>query len=354
MITVKCKCPLARHVPENAVGKKLRCPTCGQTIRIAAAEAIPDGQGAADFDASLVINRGPTHAGDKLLLGGVADVAVGSGAGCPVILKSDNIADIQCHLVRLDFDPSRWKLQVTGNGCGVFVNGERITERELDNGDTIDIGEYELQYATGETAGVTPSLPTVAPVSHPAPPPPKPVLSRVSGNSCPSCDKPLAGNAKYCMDCGIDVKSGRPILTSQGVDEDALYEHALSLIKLISLVVWVTPLPMPIRSEAFGMRKPYAIWTIAILTVLASLAFLIAVSGPESSGDYKNLMLWAPRHFDPALVHQTVATLSNEERKALHTAYDPENKLSDEQMVAKALDAGVASEYQLASSIGIN
>ena len=33
---------------------------------------------------------------------------------------------------------------------------------------------------------------------------------------------------------------------------------------------------MPIRSEAFGTRKPYAIWTIAMLTILASLVFFTA------------------------------------------------------------------------------
>ena len=108
----------------------------------------------------------------------------------------------------------------------------------------------------------------------------------------------MARSAKICVDCGINLKTGRTVLTSQGIDVESLREEAYRWIWWVSLLIWVTPMPIPIRSEAFGTRKPYAIWTIAILTVLASLAFFM-VNGLDKSGDEpgRELMLWAPSRF---------------------------------------------------------
>ena len=44
------------------------------------------------------------------------------------------------------------------------------------------------------------------------------------GQTCPSCEKALSKRAKICISCGINIKTGRPVLTSQGVDENSLYE----------------------------------------------------------------------------------------------------------------------------------
>ena len=95
------------------------------------------------------------------------------------------------------------------------------------------------------------------------------------------------------MDCGIDVRTGRPLLTAQGLDEDALHVHAETTARVIS---WVIPLGVyPIGSEARGHVKPYAVWSIAAFTVLVSFVFFgfmwSAPDGVLPAGS--NLMLWA-------------------------------------------------------------
>src|SRR5206468_851971 len=49
-------------------------------------------------------------------------------------------------LTRVDFGPSRWKVTDTKSTNGVFINGAKIAERELQSGDLLRIGDFELRY----------------------------------------------------------------------------------------------------------------------------------------------------------------------------------------------------------------
>lgn len=109
---------------------------------------------------------------------------------------------------------------------------------------------------------------------------------------CPSCGKKLADDAAVCVDCGIYVSSGRPILLARGIDEDMLYDRAR---KVISPISWLIPFGIyPIYSEVMGRRRPYSIWTITALTVLISAWFLgYQYTDSPKMRSMKNLMLWA-------------------------------------------------------------
>jgi membrane associated rhomboid family serine protease len=61
----------------------------------------------------------------------------------------------------------------------------------------------------------------------------------------------------------------------------------------VSYALPFTLLPIPLASEAFGTSKPYTTWSIAVLTIIASLAFLIYTRSDESRPG-KELMLWSP------------------------------------------------------------
>jgi membrane associated rhomboid family serine protease len=147
------------------------------------------------------------------------------------------------------------------------------------------------------------------------------------------------------------------LLTTGDVDLNSLYEGARQLIWLVSLLVWVTPMPIPIRSEAFGTRKPYAIWTIAIATILASITFYIAQStadrdSPDRPG--MNLMLWpANQNSDGAVTSVTpdmVQRLLNDQdnpagRAMLHiAAHDADNRLTDDEAARRALAEALQQE----------
>lgn len=329
MINSVCACGVAYVVSEADVGKPLSCRKCGRELSFATAEALEDGAGAADFDARLVIEGGPAGLNQQILLGGVPDIELGKLPECHVCLAGGaQVSRRHCRLSRIDFGPSRWKVVDNKSTNGVFVNGQRVTEKELEHDDVLQVGEYRLRYLS-DAALPAPAAPTAAATAAPT----DRLRPRVGsaplmggGPPCPSCDQPLAPGAKICVRCGIYADTGRPLITAQGMDEDALYIRAETWIKFVSWLVWVTPLPMPLASEAYGARKPYTIWAIAALTVLTSIIFFASQAGP-SAADTKNLMLWNPKatataqfSFDKLIdekVSEIVSELDADERRAI-------------------------------------
>jgi membrane associated rhomboid family serine protease len=114
-----------------------------------------------------------------------------------------------------------------------------------------------------------------------------------NGPACPSCYQRLAFNARICIDCGINLKTGRPLLTAHGLDEDALQIHTENTVRIIS---WAVPFFLcPVASEARGHSKPWAIWTIAGVTLLCSFMFYVLTlsAPPHQQPRGADLMLWA-------------------------------------------------------------
>ncbi|UCC29569.1 MAG: rhomboid family intramembrane serine protease [Phycisphaerales bacterium] len=116
--------------------------------------------------------------------------------------------------------------------------------------------------------------------------------AKAEGVVCPCCKRELARSAKICVDCGIDLKTGRSILTADESNLSEIYMTSEGLIRWLSLVFWVGV--YPIASEAFGRCKPYASRAIAVITIVTSLWFLAYEwSGSQRMRTMKNLMLWA-------------------------------------------------------------
>jgi membrane associated rhomboid family serine protease len=117
-----------------------------------------------------------------------------------------------------------------------------------------------------------------------------------TGVVCPSCEREFHPDAMICVPCGIHLDSGRPVLTSTTTDEESLNMHAEAWLWFVSWILWIMPMPVPLKSEAYGSKKPWAIRGIAVLTILASIAFLIATHGTRSpfAEPGKNLKLWPP------------------------------------------------------------
>jgi len=326
MIDVSCRCAVPRQVDESNLGRVFACAKCGGMTRIVCAEQLPEGAGGGDFDAALTIIAGPDRVGERIQLGGIQDIMIGKSPDRTLCLTAPLVSRAHCRLVRIDFGPSRWRLVDNKSTNGLFVNEKRIAEQELKDGDVIHLGDYVLKFT---------HVAAVAPV----PVDPNAVV-------CPGCKKAYGKKAKICTACGIDMATGRPLLTRQGVDENALYATAESWIRWISILVWVTPFPIPLRSEGFGKSKPYAIWTIAAATILASITFFIAQRLSDDGSAAVNLMLWSPNRqhvaltsevITPQRIHEAAQDLDQDEREALHKAFDPNYRLNDEQVLAKAV-----------------
>ena len=106
-----------------------------------------------------------------------------------------------------------------------------------------------------------------------------------AGKTCPSCGLHLPYNAKICVQCGIRVPSGRPLLTVRDVDRDVLEIDADRIIRKVS---WLVPTGIfPVYSEAMGKSRPYVTWAIAALTIVLS------VYAWTDSAFLVKCMLWA-------------------------------------------------------------
>jgi membrane associated rhomboid family serine protease len=280
MIDVTCKCGGVFSIAESEARAPISCAECGTVLNFVTGETLPDGAGAADFDARLVVTTGPDRVGEHILLGGVAELLVGKLPDKHISLAASKLVSrLHCKLQRLDFGPSRWTLADNQSTNGLFVNGEKIASRELEHGDEIRIGDYTLRYESAAFA---------APPA--APPPPEPVYT--GGPVCPRCQRGLAPGAKICIQCGIDVNTGRPIVIAKGLDEDDLAIRADTWIRVVS---WIVPFGLfPVASEAFGTRRPITTWVVTIVTLIASIAYFIAATSAddEPSPAMMNLMHW--------------------------------------------------------------
>jgi hypothetical protein len=149
MITAKCQCGGEFVVAEDAANTVYQCPTCARIVRLVCAEQLGEGAGAGDFDARLIIAAGPARVGECILLGGVNDIEIGKLPEKHIQLEANLVSRFHCKLVRVDFGPSRWKLVDNKSTNGLFVNRQRATEQELQSGDQINIGGFQLEYSLG-------------------------------------------------------------------------------------------------------------------------------------------------------------------------------------------------------------
>lgn len=350
MIETYCQCGNPLLIDEIECGQAIQCPRCDAPVLAITAEMGTKGDG--DFDACLVITKGPENVGRQIFLGGVVELTIGKQPDRSLVLPGKLVSRNHCRLKRVDFGPSRWIVEDNRSTNGLYVNGQKIDSRELAEGDVIRIGDYELTYGhhTGQKPEFDPLDEPVEPEVDfelaPAPAPtPRPVnvaamipasgrskmtiaqtesINRLTGTyqapagpgpKCPSCSGALPVGAKICVKCGIDLKTGRPLLTSRAVDEEILYENARSAISVIS---WLVPIGIyPIASEAFGVAKPIVLWLMVGITTLISTVILIRSYADETGTDTTltvlDMALWAgSTHPVPGTTGERISLARNE------------------------------------------
>lgn len=327
------------------MGRKGACPSCRATLRLVA----PDGvAGPHDFQAALTVIAGPRHQGEVYLLGGVSPIALGKLSELPIILPGQKVSRRHARLIR---QPDAWAIEDMRSTNGTFVEDQQISApRPLRDGEFLRIGEYEFKYILIHALSRVEIVEREAAVSLQPSPERHGVSGRYGadgrdvdadadtllpstesieetdglyglaavefdqpavevgtedderaanedvvdgdGPTCPSCGKQLPTGGVICIDCGINVITGRALVTTQETNLDAIYVTAERIIWGVSWLAWWCFIPVPIASEAFGTARPYAIRAIAILTVLISFWFLWAYDEIEGEGP-GHLMLWA-------------------------------------------------------------
>lgn len=215
-------------------------------------------------------------------------IGIGSSGENAIVLAND---DVPPQAARLVLRGDTWRLEDV-SGAGLFINDELTSARDLQTGDVLQIGPYELEYTgaaphaavAAEPGRKEPAVGLAQ--SFSAPPP-----SQAARVNCPSCGRTLPLGAKICVDCGIDLQTGRRLLTSQEVDENTLYARADAAVRVVS---WILPFGVyPIASEGLGSRKPYVTWAIALATVIISLSFWSRnLAVPAEERNDRDLVLW--------------------------------------------------------------
>jgi membrane associated rhomboid family serine protease len=368
MIHTRCACGWDWSVPEEgATGTAILCPECGRSLSVISAQKLPPGTGAGDFDAFLQILDGPSRVGERIFLGGHADIPIGRQEGQPIRLKEGSVSRAHCRLVRDDPGnrPSRWRIIDNDSTKGLFIADRQIAERALRDGDIIRIGDYALRY--GHIEGPTPRR--TPPAKQKTPPRDSDERSRVAASDpsqashaspvpvlpitiqCPSCCQQLPADAMLCVDCGINPVTGKPVLISHGRDEFALHDVADKWIRAVSWIVWLPPLPIPLASNAYGRARPWATWLIVLVTVIASIAFYVAArtrKGWEHPG--YELMLWPQNGKATAApelrwheVEEIMRELDRDDRKDFEKHKEAlKGKVPDRQLDRRALQALIA------------
>jgi membrane associated rhomboid family serine protease/pSer/pThr/pTyr-binding forkhead associated (FHA) protein len=349
MIETMCVCGADFKAAESQINFAQRCRNCGQLLTPVCAEPLSEGGGAADFDALLTVASGPKHVGEVFFLGGVPNIEFGKLPGKHILLESSQVSRNHGYFQRVDFGPSSWQLEDNKSTNGIFVNGHRITSHPLLDGDRITIGDYELIYrsmfnalfnAAPAPVAATAAGTAARGVSVP----------QTGGPLCPSCERSLAPAAKICTACGINLASGRPLLTTGGLDEDEVEAKAQAVLQWVSWIVPFTIFPIPIASEALSPRKPWAIWVIAGLTIFVSLIFFFAqqTSNGESG---RNLMLWpmgtqSVESMKDADIEKMVKSMGRAAyREFVATKSDLKGEVPDDQLTKKAFEEVFGADF---------
>ena len=100
----------------------------------------------------------------------------------------------------------------------------------------------------------------------------------------------MPARSNICTQCGIDLRTGKPLLTSSETGLDEVYALADRMIRVLSWIIWWGI--YPIASETYGASKPHVIRAVAVVTLLISGWFVYdQVTSPEP-WRHKNLLLW--------------------------------------------------------------
>jgi len=148
--------------------------------------------------------------------------------------------------------------------------------------------------------------------------------------------------------CGINVVTGRSIATAEQGDVEAMQEHARGILWFVS---WLTIMGLfPISSEAHGTRKPWVLWSLALVTVITTMSmwFFEWTESPRMRV-LKNQFLWAgDASPDPQMIEQMYLFTSFGDADAFEDKkFELESIVPGDQLVITAMKSLPASKQVL-------
>lgn len=156
---IHCRCGSSLSVPEPLLGRAVQCGHCDAVHRLVTAGPITKpALGVAvpmHFVGRLTIESGPSRVGETIFLGGERPIQIGKIPGKQIILPGERVSRNHC---KLTLTGQSWWIEDQGSTNGVHVNGHRVGSANLNHGDRVHIGDFDLIYlesfevAQGEAA----------------------------------------------------------------------------------------------------------------------------------------------------------------------------------------------------------
>lgn len=254
---IRCAaCRIRIRVPLEMIGRRVKCPKCEAIFIASAGESPPENAaGHASLSPSQIVVHCSACSATVKLPAGSADRKFRCPR-CRAPLVFDASAGAAEHQVSTPTAPST----------------EQPAENEFD-------GVLKLAPIESSPEQNLPPSTVIKP------------LAQGPDQACPSCGKRYAGDARLCTNCGIYLKTGRGILTTQDENLDQVYIYAESLLRYLSFLIFLGV--YPIASEAFGLRKPWVVRSIALLTVLVGAFQLYScIADSPAQASINQMMLW--------------------------------------------------------------
>ncbi len=285
-VTVVCTCGAKIRLPASAAGRRGKCPKCHAAITVPG--------GAASEAASLSESRSQ---GSSIMA--VPADAGGSGAG---MNAGVTVVDGKIRFACACGGKLKMPLATAGRRakcprCGAAIT---VPQRPAEAGGADDFASLAVSLEHGERVdapaqiGGAGDLFELAPLKTPkvySHELPASVDASLPPKTCPSCHKTLPGGAKLCVECGIDLKTGRSILMVDDSHIDAASARAEATVTWLSWLFWSGIYPF--ASEAFGTRTPWVIRGVGLFTILTSIwYFFVVIYNPAPSRDHLMLMHW--------------------------------------------------------------
>lgn len=331
-LMLRCNCGAKLAFPRSALGRKIRCPKCGNTRRAETTSADPERASFAPSAPSSNTGGASTQSANTIIrcaCGANLRVPTGSRSRairCPKCGQRVHVAPAAPPPATQPAQPAVDDLDLAGIAGGPEVadlSGEIFPSSDespvataAPQSGSVGSGRVRCPNCaasnrTGETY--------CAACGHELNPA---SVEAGGGVSCPSCRRSLPKGAKICVDCGINIKTGRSLITTHEGDLDNVYVKTEGIIRIVSWIVWVCI--VPVASEAFGTGKPYAVRAIAALTAAVSVLFWIATpADPAEAGAWLQLALWSGRT-------PTAAEIRKELTEAYREDLEESEELSEE------------------------
>ncbi|MEP0845302.1 MAG: rhomboid family intramembrane serine protease [Phycisphaerae bacterium] len=316
VLHVQCACGARLRAPASAVGRRVRCPRCTKSVTVERLHGEPRKAAVHDQSATAAAPQPARSAGEKqkvLCSCGTKLAVPASAAG----------RRVRCPKCRAILTVPAAKPQP--------IAGE---EPELDSDLFAGLREGQaVARPAGEIAaaprpartdaaalyGIAPEID--APRERPAAPTGPPVV-------CPACQTAYPPGTRVCTRCGVNIKTGRSLITREDEHINQAYASAEAIIWWISFL-FPTGL-YPVASEAFGLRKPWVVRGLAVLTIAISAWYMVAfIYNTDPDPQLAGLMCWVGQPVElEAPDDETRAALIEEEGYTEEEIDDTLNALS--------------------------